>query len=192
MLPSWIPTRGAALLRGCRLQSGCDGRLAQGGRAREPLRLLCGSAPAVTAATPELVSHRTHPESPCRITDSVPPPHFSVFQPHEDSAVHRSPAPQPGALSFLSRVWRCTHGPRDPGSCFGDELECKVVVLASPIVSFCFPLTFLTFILVPVSGSVALLFQRAEFLQGGGLSILSLLLAGRLGKDKRLKVPWEG
>lgn len=65
LLSSWIPTRGTALLRGCRLQSGCDGRLAQGGRAREPLRLLCGSAPAVTAATPELVSHRTLPESLC-------------------------------------------------------------------------------------------------------------------------------
>lgn len=63
LLPFRLPARRTALPRGCRLQSGRDGRPAQGGRAGEPLWLLGGSASAVAAATPELVSHRTRPES---------------------------------------------------------------------------------------------------------------------------------
>lgn len=64
LLPSRFPALRTALPGGCCLQSGCDGRPEKGGRAREPLRLLCGSASAVTAPTPELVSHRARPESP--------------------------------------------------------------------------------------------------------------------------------
>lgn len=67
-----------------------------------------------------------------------------------------------------------------------------MLVLAGTV-SFCLPLTPLTCILALVPGSVALLLiQRAEFPQGGRLSILSLLKAGREGKDRRLEGAMEG
>jgi hypothetical protein len=98
LLSSWFLAHWTALPTGCCLQSGRDGRPAQGGRARQSLRLLCGPAQAVAPPTPELVSNGTHPESPgSRRRSPLPPipqpPVSQSINPSRIQAVHRHPYP---------------------------------------------------------------------------------------------------
>lgn len=148
---------------GCRLQSGCDGRPAQGRRTWQPLRLFGSPAPTITASTPELVSHRTRPESPgssLGLPTLLPTLHLPISQ-----SVNRI-LPTGIPCSNLKSCMVLSRSP-DSDSCLGDELESNALTRDPP--PLCLSHQFASLLQPCVSGSF---FSWGE---GGG----ELLQAGR-------------
>lgn len=169
LLPYYFLARWTVLTTGYRLQSGCDGCHTQGGRTRQPIRLFGGPAPTITAPTPELVSHRTRPESPGYLSPNSSPIHLSGFQPY---SAHRHPT-----LEALPRIVQVL---RLKSFALGDELQSNILA-RDPLPSAS---PFRLHSCSSLASLAPLLPQRGGLLQEGRVSILPLQRVERVDKGR--------